>query len=303
MCFKSKSGRRIHIISWGNGWFSILFRVKQLLNSVIPFDIGDFPWLCFNYQRAKVQFLSVVAPHDLVDVREETPTVKILQLLDPCWTFCEIVSTTRALQVAQMFCHSVTPSRRCPSGKWMAGKVSGQWLEMYIFGVFSKSANPPGKPNGIPLICGSTFGEWYVDNPQFVSVLQILYLISHRGLIRGSHSSRFSNSNALLRNVWMLRPRRRLCARAGLPLWPQSSVSKLRQVQSGCTKCHLWGKIRGGAEAIWTLDQLLGGWMGMVDMGQDMSIQWIDGDLMVFWQYAKPRILLGDRGPCDSTHV
>ena len=182
MCFKSKSGRRIHIISWGNGWFSILFRVKQLLNSVIAFDIGDFPWLCFNYQRAKVQFLSVIAPHDLVDVREETPTVKILQLLDPCWTFCEIVSTTRALQVAQMFCHSVTPSRRCPSGKWMAGKVSGQWLEMYIFGVFSKLVNPPGKPNGIPLICGSTFGEWYVDNPQFVSVLQILYLISHRGI-------------------------------------------------------------------------------------------------------------------------
>ena len=138
-----------------------------------------------------------------------------------------------------MFCHSVTPSRRCPSGKWMVGKVSGQWLGMYIFGVFSKLVNPPGKPNGIPLICGSTLGNdmWIISN----LCQSFRFCIYSRGnrLIRGSHSSRFSNSNALLRNVWMLRPRRRLCARAGLPLWPQSSVSKLRQVQSGCTKCHL----------------------------------------------------------------
>ena len=122
----------------------------------------------FNYQKAKVQFFF----GDLWKTRpgwltcsapvKETPTVKILQRLDPCWTFCVIVSTTRALQVVQMFCHSATPSRRCLSGKWMVGKVPGeQRMEKCISSEFFPNwwIHPLGNQMTSLWLSGSTLGN------------------------------------------------------------------------------------------------------------------------------------------------
>ena len=141
--------------------------------------------------------------------------------------------------------------------------------------------------------------SWYLIHRFFVLVgpsdLSLHPLENHPGF--ATAPPRLSDSNAVLGNLRLLRPRRPLRARAGLPLWPRPSVPKLRQVQSGGTKCQLWGKIPGGAEAIWTLDQLLGGdWWRLV-VGNGGSTHWW---LVNVWQASN---LIGSPYNLTPVHV